>query len=319
VAIVPEALRHANITQDTARARVRSNYSSRYLYLALQSNEVQNQISLHTIGQAVKGINIRDVKNIAIPFPPSIAEQEAIASALSDADALIESLEQLLGKKRQIKQGTMQELLTGKKRLPGFRGAWQAKQLGSCLQARPDYGINAAAVPFSDRLPRYIRITDITDQGRYYPDPPVSVRSPFAEQFLLNDGDVVFARTGASVGKAYRYLTADGPLVFAGFLIRVRPNPAVLSSAYLAAYVTTMPYWRWVRLMSMRSGQPGINGNEYTQLPISLPSIDEQSAITAIFSDMDAEIAALEANLAKVRQIKQGMMQELLTGRIRLV
>ena len=78
-------------------------------------------------------------------------------------------------------------------------------------------------------------------------------------------------------------------------------------------------YWNWVHLMSMRSGQPGINGNEYAQLPLTLPPLPEQTAIAAILSDMDAEIAALEAKLAKARNLKQGMMQELLTGRIRLI
>jgi type I restriction enzyme S subunit len=135
----------------------------------------------------------------------------------------------------------------------------------------------------------------------------------------LNQGDLVFARTGASVGKSYLYDTGDGQLVFAGFLIRVRPNPEVLVSAFLAAYVTTRSYWNWVRFMSMRSGQPGINGNEYAQLPIPLPSLPEQTAIAEVLSDMDAEIVALQQRLAKTRALKQGMMQELLTGKTRLV
>ncbi len=115
------------------------------------------------------------------------------------------------------------------------------------------------------------------------------------------------------------YNTRDGELVFAGFLIRVRPNPEILVSAFLAAYATTRTYWNWVRLMSMRSGQPGINGNEYAQFPIVLPSVPEQTAIASVLSDMDAEIEALERRLAKTRALKQGMMQELLTGRTRLV
>jgi len=191
--------------------------------------------------------------------------------------------------------------------------------LGECLLSRPDYGINAAAVPFSDSLPSYIRITDISEHGRFSPSPRVSVKASSANQYYLHKGDVVFARTGASVGKSYLYDPCDGPLVFAGFLIRVRPNPDLLVSAFLAAYTTTKPYWNWVRLMSMRSGQPGINGNEYAQLPLSLPPLPEQSAIAAVLSDMDAELTALEARRDKTRALKQAMMQELLTGRTRLV
>ena len=234
-------------------------------------------------------------------------------------DALIGGLDKLVAKKRDLKQAAMQQLLTGKQRLPGFKGEWQMKQLGACLLARPDYGINAAAVPYSDKLPTYIRITDISEHGHFCPDPRVSVKAVAADQFYLHEGDIVFARTGASVGKSYLYDTGDGQLVFAGFLIRVRPNREILVPAFLAAYATTKEYWKWVRLMSMRSGQPGVNGNEYAQLPLSLPFVSEQTAIATVFSDMDAEIAALEARRDKTLALKQGMMQELLTGRTRLV
>ena len=148
---------------------------------------------------------------------------------------------------------------------------WEVIPLGDCLLSRPDYGINASGVPFSDRLPVYIRITDISENGRFLPEKLVSVDSASSSKYFLSDGDIVFARTGASVGKSYRYNFSDGPLVFAGFLIRVHPDQRKLVAAFCSAYVTTRTYWNWVRLMSMRSGQPGINGNEYSQLPIPVP------------------------------------------------
>ncbi len=260
--------------------------------------------------------SLRTKIHIPIPLLP---EQRAIATALSDVDGLLSGLDRLIAKKRDLKQAAMQQLLTGQTRLPGFHGEWEVKRLGGCLLSRPDYGINAAAVPFSDKLPSYIRITDISEHGRFCPDPRVSVKAVSADQYYLHEGDVVFARTGASVGKSYLYEPRDGELVFAGFLIRFRPNPELLVSAYLAAYATTKPYWNWVRLMSMRSGQPGINGTEYAQLPLPLPSFPEQTAIAEVLSDMDAELAALEQRREKTRALKQAMMQELLTGRIRLI
>jgi type I restriction enzyme S subunit len=263
-------------------------------------------------------INKTALGELPVATPPS-AEQRAIAAALSDADALLGALERLITKKRNLKQAAMQQLLTGKMRLPGFSGEWEVKRLRDCLDSDPDYGINAAAIPFSDKFPSYIRITDISEHGRFCPLPGVSVQALNVERYYLQKGDVVFARTGASVGKSYLYEPNDGPLVFAGFLIRVRPNPELLVPAFLAAYATTKPYWNWVRFMSMRSGQPGINGNEYAQLPLSLPPLPEQIAIVAVLTDMDAELAALEQRLAKTRNIKQAMMQELLTGRTRLV
>jgi type I restriction enzyme S subunit len=143
----------------------------------------------------------------------------------------------------------MQQLLTGKQRLAGFSGEWEVKRLCVCLRSQPDYGINASAVPFSDRLPVYIRISDISENGRFTPEKVVSVGLAHSDQYYLHDVDLVFARTGASVGKSYLYNPEDGRLVFAGFLIRVRPDPKLLIPAYLTAYVTTGTYWSWVRLM----------------------------------------------------------------------
>ena len=319
IALTPPALAGANITQDTARIRVKGGTSSEFVYFALQSEQAQQQIALHTIGQAVKGINIRDVRRLTLPIPEKEDEQHAIARALSDVDALLAGLDRLVAKKRDLKQAAMQQLLTGQMRLPGFREAWADRILGECLYGAPDYGINAAAAEWSDRLPTYLRITDISEDGRFRPAPRVAVRSAIATRYLLGEGDIVFARTGASVGKSYRYRAEDGPLVFAGFLIRVRPRPDLLHAAYLAEWVTTKPYWDWVAQMSMRSGQPGISGAQYARMPIRIPSLNEQAAIVDVLSDMDGERAALEVQRQKTQALKQAMMQELLTGRIRLI
>ena len=195
---------------------------------------------------------------------------------------------------------------------------WDVKLLGDCLIGHPRYGINASAVTFSDRLPTYIRITDITEDGRFSAESPVSVDSAESVNYYLDDGDIVLARTGASVGKSYRYNLSDGPLVFAGFLIRIRPDQQKLLSTYAAAYFTTGAYWNWVRLMSMRSGQPGINGNEYSQLTLVTPPLPEQRAIAAALSDVDELLAKLDQLITKKRDLKQGAMQQLLTGKTRL-
>ncbi|MBC6424515.1 MAG: restriction endonuclease subunit S, partial [Hormoscilla sp. SP5CHS1] len=259
-------------------------------------------------------------------------EQRAIAQTLSDVDGLIAALDKLIAKKRNIKTATMQELLAGKKRLPGFGEGkgykntevgvipedWEVKHLKNALKTTPQYGINAPAVPYRDNLPVYIRITDISESGYFTPEKLVSVNQENSDQYYLEEGDLVFARTG-SVGKSYLYNPDDGELVFAVFLIRIRPDENILLPHYLAQYVKTKIYWNWVKLMSMRTVQPGINGNEYGQLLVALPAIEEQRAIASILSDMDAEIAALEKHRAKTQAMKQGMMQELLTGKTRLI
>ena len=128
----------------------------------------------------------------------------------------------------------------------------------------------------------------------------------------------MFARTGASVGKSYLYDPRDGPLVFAGFLIRIAPDPNQLRSEYIAQYVQTRRYWNWIANNSARSGQPGINAWEYGSLPVPLPPVPEQRAIAAVLTDADALIGSLEALIAKKRAIKRAAMQLLLTGRTRL-
>ena len=195
---------------------------------------------------------------------------------------------------------------------------WRVLPLRACLCNSPGYGINAAAVAFDDSLPTYLRITDIGEDSHVRPAPRVSVKHPNAVAFFLSEGDLVFARTGASVGKSYLYDPNDGPLVFAGFLIRVSPDPAVLEPAFLAYYVQSKRYWDWVATMSIRSGQPGINGPEYGTLQLPLPETKEQRAIAGVLSDVDGLIGALEKLIAKKRAIKQAAMQQLLTGKTRL-
>ena len=195
---------------------------------------------------------------------------------------------------------------------------WTARSLRSLLRSAPSYGINAAAVPFDDSLPTYLRITDIGEDHHFRPSPLVSVRHPHVEAFFLGKGDLVFARTGASVGKSYLYSPDDGPLVFAGFLIRVNPDSERLHPVFLSYCVQARRYWDWVATMSIRSGQPGINGQEYGTFLLPLPPPTEQRAIAEALSDVDGLLAALEKLIVKKRAIKQAAMQQLLTGKTRL-
>ena len=284
-------------------------------------------------GGIIKTITKEALSSFLISFP-KLSEQTAIATALSDADALIRSLVQLIEKKKNIKQGAMQELLTGKVRLPGFEiqqglknteigpisTDWDLKLLGDCLMKSPDYGINAAAVNYNSDLPTYLRITDISDEGKFVSMNKVSVDNLYSRNYYLEDDDIVFARTGASVGKSYLYNIKDGLLVFAGFLIRIKLNSHILIPRFLKYFSQTPVFWNWVLTNSMRSGQPGINSSELKSLLIKMPnSVKEQKAICDILDSMDEEISILQLKLNKYNCIKQGMMQNLLTGKIRLI
>ena len=313
-----------------------ANAHPHYLGYALNTPSVAQQKASFGQGDAVVHISGAALGQVKLPFP-SVVEQRAIAEALSDVDSLLKSLDALIAKKRAIKQSVMQQLLTGKHRLTEFRSSrdepsgykrtvagmipadWEVASLRSCICADLDYGINAAAVPFDEKLPAYLRITDIGENNRYRPSTRVSVNHPNSESYVLAEGDIVFARTGASVGKSYLYNPIDGPLVFAGFLVRARPKPAKLDSTYCAYVVQSERYWKWVAATSSRSGQPGINGQEYGSFRFPLPKMGEQRAIATVLSDMDAGITALESHRDKTHAIRQGMMQQLLTGRVRLI
>jgi len=195
---------------------------------------------------------------------------------------------------------------------------WKICKLGDCCLAKGEYGINAPAVEFSDDLPTYLRITDIDDNGNYSTDKKVSVDDLNYKQFVLKDGDIVFARTGATVGKTYLYKPTDGMLVFAGFLIRFRTEEKLLIPQHLKYFTEVKFYWDWVKTVSMRSGQPGINAEEYASLKIPLPPLPEQKAIVRVLSTWDTAIHKTQQLISQKELRKKWLMQNLLTGKMKL-
>jgi type I restriction enzyme, S subunit len=299
------------------RLRAKSSYDVRLMLAFLEYWASLTGFSNYVTQTSIAHLSRE--KFIQIPLPvPEESEQKQLSDLFDDVHREIEALEHLIAKKRAIKQGMMQQLLTSRARLPGFTAPWSNRQLGDLLVRPPRYGVNAPAVRDAVGTYRYIRITDIDEWGDFAPRPLVGVRHPKAAEWLLQPGELVFARTGASVGKSYFYDPCDGGLVYAGFLINVAPDPTALDPKYLAQFARSHYYWEWVARISVRSGQPGINGREYAQMPITLPNIQEQHAIADVLEDIDSEIDVLRKRLGKAREAKQGMMQQLLTGRTRL-
>ncbi len=266
-------------------------------------------------------MSITDSVFMEIPIlHPHPQEQQKIASCLSSLDELIAAHSDKLTALKDHKKGLMQNLFPQEgETIPKIRfkefgddGEWVEKKLGNCLLQKPEYGINAPAVPYSDNLPKYIRITDISEDGKLLSNNKVSVDRDVNEDNYLNDGDIALARTGASVGKSYKYREKDGRLVFAGFLIRVRPDKNKLDSEFLFQFLSTSQYWEWVRFISVRSGQPGINGTEYASMPINLPpTIHEQQKIASCLSALDELISFQTDKIEQLQQHKKGMMQGL--------
>lgn len=285
------------------------DYRFVYYLLLYYANSIKTKAAQTTIPI----INKDDFSSLEFLVPESLAEQRRIAGILSSADGAIAASEALIEKYRNIKRGILTTLLQPKE-------GWKKVKLGECLKQKPDYGINAPAVAYDSKLPTYLRITDINEDGYYSKEDVVSVADPDAYKYKMEEGDLVFARTGASVGKTYLYNPDDGILVFAGFLIRVKTDESILLSTFFKYQTQTQQYKNWIANNSMRTGQPGINGNEYETFSFFLPykngqpDLAEQHRIAGILSSVDAKIAAEEKVVEKYKGVKKGLMEEMMNS-----
>ena len=192
---------------------------------------------------------------------------------------------------------------------------WEEKTLGE-LCAPLTYGMNAAATKF-DGENRYIRITDIDDETHaLLPNDIVSPSGELDDKYLVKKGDILLARTGASTGKSFLYHPKDGKLFYAGFLIKAHVLPSS-DDYFIYSQTLTDRYWKWVKTASMRSGQPGINANEYASYSFVVPSLPEQRKIADFLSAVDAVIAAQQAEIDAWEQRKKGVMQKLFSQEVR--
>lgn len=186
--------------------------------------------------------------------------------------------------------------------------SWDEKKLGDICTPLT-YGMNVAAIKY-DGLNKYIRITDIDDESHLYKsDEYVSPNGVLDDRYLVGENDILFARTGASVGKSYIYNKKDGKLYYAGFLIKAHVKSE--NSNFVFYQTLTERYAKWVQLTSMRSGQPGINANEYSEFGIQIPCLQEQQKIASLFTELDNLIQSAEKELEGYRELKQCMLQKM--------
>ena len=267
-------------------------------------------------------INRAELAAFTVALPPTKLEQQAIAEALSDADTLIEGLEALIAKKRQLKQGTMQELITGSKRLSGFTEDWSEIRLGELFDFKN--GLNKAKAFFGYGVP-IVNYMDVYNSSKiYYSNLKgrVSLTAQEIKNFEVRRGDVFFTRTSETpdeIGVASVVLDEAKQTVFSGCVLRGRPKDGRICNEF-KAYCFQSEYVR-KQIVSQASytTRALTNGKLLSKVLLPLPHLKEQTAIATVLSDMDAEIAVLEGKLAKARRVKAGMMQDLLTGRVRLV
>lgn len=294
-----------------------------FIYYFLQPHLVRMQ---HDIAATtVKHLSTKHLKSIVAPLPP-LSEQKRIAAVLDSVDAAIEATQAVIEQTKKVKQGLLQTLLThgiGHKRfkaslLGEIPEEWNVFPLGDLMVGKGEYGANVAAIDYDTNLSRYIRITDINDQGGLSSSNKKSIKLEDAKPYILEDNDFLFARSGATVGKTYRYKSAHGVCAYAGYLIRFRTNSNKLLPAYLEEITRSENYKRWIKRTLRAGAQPNINAQEYAAMIIALPSIAEQRAICDFANGINQQISTESAKLASLHQLKQGLMQDLLTGRVRV-
>ena len=321
VRLVTSEVAGANLTQGTARIAPKENLGSGYLIWAMRNAAFVKQAEQESKGTTFREITLADLRRLKVQVPP-LPEQRAIATALSDVDALLAKLDQLLAKKRDLKQAAMQELLTGRRRLPGFVGEWETVTLGELFKFRNGlnkgkefFGFGTPIVNYMDVYKNpVIRSTEL--QGC------VSLSKEEIKAFDVKLGDVFFTRTSETpeeIGLASVMVDQPENTVFSGFVLRARPVDARTCSLF-NGYVLRADYIRkQITSKASYTTRALTNGRLLSAVQLELPEPPEQEAIASVLSTMDAELTALEARREKVRAVKQGMMQELLTGRIRLV
>jgi type I restriction enzyme S subunit len=271
-------------------------------------------------------INKTSLGQLPVPFPTRAVEQQAIAGALGDADTLIESLEHLLAKKRQIKQGAMQALLTGERRLPGFAEAWNHGMLGDVIDSlEAGVSVNSDEGEPAADAPCVLKTSAILS-GQFSPTeckPIVRNEWKRARTSLRGDSILISRMNTPDLVGEVGYVEIDYPWIFLPdrvWMTRFRASARI--NARWLCYLLSTPEFK-LRIQDLATGTSGsmknISKGALLSLSLPYPTVEEQTAIATALSDMDAEIAALEARLAKARQVKLGMMQALLTGRIRLV
>lgn len=242
---------------------------------------------------------------------PSLPEQQKIADFLSTVDSIIASETKILNALQKKKKALMQKLFSQQIRFKADDGsefpAWVEKKLGEVCEP-PKYGLNASGIDY-DGEHKYLRITDIDEITHTFTPEDLTSPSEYSDEYLLNENDIVFARTGASTGKTYLYDSKDGDLYYAGFLIKFHVKGE--NAKFIFYQTCTHEYEKWVHIMSTRSGQPGINSEEYSSMKIKLPCKEEQQKIADCLSSLDNLIQNQQKIVTNWQQRKKGLLQQM--------
>ncbi|WP_017232917.1 restriction endonuclease subunit S [Pandoraea sp. B-6] len=279
---------------------------SKFVFPILLGERFSRFAETVSVRSGIPKINREELSEFSLALP-SLPEQQAIATALSDVDTLISSLDKLIAKKRDLKQAAMQQLLTGKQRLPGFSGEWKVKRIGSLLKFQVGFPFKSSHFNQKGDGIRLIKNRDLKSDDQTF-----HFSGKYDEAYIVRDGDVLVGMDGDFAPAIW----TRGPALLNQRVGRILPQAGL--NKVFASYFLIDPL-KEIEIKTASTTVKHLSHGEVEAIEGPLPDVFEQTAIASVLSDMDTEIAALEQKRDKTRALKQGMMQELLTGRIRLV
>lgn len=326
------------ITSAYLTIRNRSNFCPKYLYYYLHSFDIAK--GFYGMGAGVRqGLNWDGVKWLKI-LAPSVPEQERIAAILdaqcAEIDAVLEKTRASIEEYKKLKQAVITQAVT-----KGIRGDRPMKDSGIewigeianefavykfkyLLKTPMQYGANEAGITFDKTLPRYIRITDITSDGRLKQDNRLCIEDTVAKPYILQDGDLLFARSGGTVGKSFLYKQSYGNAAFAGYLIRAVVNRTIAVPEYVYYYTNSSIYDTWKNSIFIQSTIQNIGADRYSNMPIIVPNnIEEQRSIVEYLNErcvgIDALIRKKQQYLTEIENYKKSLIYEYVTGKKEVV
>ena len=278
---------------------------------------VINTLKIVIESTGVPQLTVPQLAKDEISFPKALKEEEKIGQYFANLDNLITLHQRKYDSLVNVKKAMLEKMFpkngetVPEIRFKGFTDAWEQRKLGEVAE-NFEYGLNAAAKEF-DGVNKYIRITDIDDESHQFnkedltsPDTNLEI----AERYKLEKGDILFARTGASVGKSYIYRESDGLVYYAGFLIRGKIKEG-FDTEFVFQNTLTEEYKNYIRITSQRSGQPGVNAQEYQEYSFKVPHYAEQKQIGMLFKNLDNLITLHQRKLEKLKNIKKSCLEKM--------
>lgn len=291
------------------------NGCNAFLYQLLFTKAFNQEVRKYSAGSIYPAINTTEFKKIKVRIPKSIEEQRKIAAALAAYDEMIAVKTAKLEAWQECKKRMVKEIFGRTKRFKDDDGRefpeWEEKTLGEISEPLK-YGMSAAAVKY-DGENKYLRITDIDEASRKYVSDKIASpeASKIAEKFLVQKNDLLFARTGASVGKTYLYDETDGKMYYAGYLIKAHIKPEY-DSRFIFQLTLTNEFKKWIKKESMRTAQPGINAECLAKYKMMIPCMEEQQKIGSFLAEIDKEIEIQKEFIKTYADGKKRMMMELI-------